>query len=451
MRLTSFRLSVCSAVTFLAFVGNLEFQLTRPSSAQSSVREKPTLKEFGSSVKRLKWDPVQQAAVETRSADEKRQAATGEDVIRIDIELVVCDVLILDRQGQVVSGLKQDDFIVAEDGQVQQISHFSLGDESDVERSIVLIIDYSSSQRPYIENSIAAAKTLVDKLGPNDRMAIVTDDVELKVDYTRDKVKLKDALEDLRQRATLQERFGRSEQFTALMATAKELFSNEDFRRVVIFQTDGDELNLLQPTDFYRYLNISPPAADASDKEKRKSQERLSQIISHYKIKPVIKEFGLNDVYNAAEKSRATVYSVIPGFRLIGLSPDQRLEQIMKSLADWSNQPGAFDYRSLSKKQLLKLQNELLKGADRWMSYQSAVSGAATTTGGFTSFLENPNQAEEIYSRILSDLNNRYVIGYYPANKTRDGKRRKVMVEVRDHPEYTVEGRKTYYAPGPDQ
>jgi hypothetical protein len=86
-----------------------------------------------------------------------------------------------------------------------------------------------------------------------------------------------------------------------------------------------------------------------------------------------------------------------------------------------------------------------------WASRQSAVSGVATTTGGFNSFLENPNQADEIYTRILSDMNSRYVIGYYPKNKTRDGKRRKVLIEVRNRPEYTVQGRKTYFAPGPEQ
>ena len=94
--------------------------------AQSPPEQRPTLKEFGSSVKRLKWDPVKQTAVETRSAEEKRLAAASEDVIRIDIELVVCDVLVLDGQGHTITGLTQEDFIVAEDGERQQISHFSL-------------------------------------------------------------------------------------------------------------------------------------------------------------------------------------------------------------------------------------------------------------------------------------------------------------------------------------
>ena len=86
------------------------------------------------------------------------------------------------------------------------------------------------------------------------------------------------------------------------------------------------------------------------------------------------------------------------------------------------------------------------------MSYQSAVSGAATITGGSQpSSWRSQIRREEIYSRILSDVDRRYVIGYYPTNKTRDGKRRKVLIGVRNHPEYTVEGRKTYYALGPGQ
>jgi len=44
-----------------------------------------------------------------------------------------------------------------------------------VPRSIILIIDYSPSQFAYIKDSIEAAKVLVDKLKPRDRMAVVTD------------------------------------------------------------------------------------------------------------------------------------------------------------------------------------------------------------------------------------------------------------------------------------
>ena len=56
-------------------------------------------------------------------------------------------------------------------------------------------------------------------------------------------------------------------------------------------------------------------------------------------------------------------------------------------------------------------------------------------------------QAHEVYERILADINNRYVIGYYPTNKTRDGKKRTIKIEVRGHPEYIVWGPNAYFGP----
>jgi len=79
---------------------------------------------------------------------------------------------------------------------------------------------------------------------------------------------------------------------------------------------------------------------------------------------------------------------------------------------------------------------------------QQAAEGVADLTGGQTFFLEQPDQAADIYSRILSDVNRRYVIGYYPTNKATDGKRRQVAIEVRNHLDYIVQGRKSYIAAG---
>jgi hypothetical protein len=80
-----------------------------------------------------------------------------------------------------------------------------------------------------------------------------------------------------------------------------------------------------------------------------------------------------------------------------------------------------------------------------------AAAGAAIVSGGWTAFLEKPDQAADIYSTILFDINSRYVIGYYPGSKLRDGKRHSISIEVRGRPEYVVSGRKFYYAPRADQ
>src|SRR5215468_5140970 len=75
-------------------------------------------------------------------------------------------------------------------------------------------------------------------------MAIVTDDVALLAPFTKDKLKLKDGLDSLRKRAK-SNRFGRSEQYSALLATLKELLGGVE-RPIIIFQTDGDELGSLR-------------------------------------------------------------------------------------------------------------------------------------------------------------------------------------------------------------
>src|SRR6185436_17180744 len=162
--------------------------------AQSQSKEKPTLKDFGSSLKKLKWDPEKKQAVINEQGSHD---GTDDDVIRIETSLVTSDVLVTDRQGRPIHNLAATDFDVSEDGAPQQVGHFVLGNNTSLPRSIVLIIDYSRSQFPYIADSIEAAKGFVDKLGPYDRMAIITDDVELLVDFTHNKQELKNGLDSL--------------------------------------------------------------------------------------------------------------------------------------------------------------------------------------------------------------------------------------------------------------
>lgn len=80
---------------------------------------------------------------------------------------------------------------------------------------------------------------------------------------------------------------------------------------------------------------------------------------------------------------------------------------------------------------------------------QAALAEVAPLTGGWTAFLEKPEHANEIYSRNFTDINRRYIVGYYPTNKQRDGKRRTIDFQVKGHPEYQVLGRRSYFAPAP--
>ncbi len=410
----------------------------------SQDKERPRLKDFGSSLKKSKSESTKKPT-ETKSKVHSKAESEDVDVVKVETSLVSSDVLVLDAKGNPVTGLTEKDFAITENGQPQTVGMLSRGDDARVSRSIVLIIDYSSSQFPFIKTSIAAARALVDKLPPTDSMAIVTDDVELIQDFTKDKQKLKGKLDSLLGRVSTSflsgpnHHFGKSKQYSALLATLNEAFNNEDQRPIVIFQTDGDQLGFLKnsplTSEFNSYGNDKKAAAQWS---KRFEELRV--------------DFSLDDICRAAEKARATVYTVVPGHQYLGRPLDEQIALVRTSLRETLGKLGPTPPAAVQEQiESLWTDQRLKQAAESQTKVQAALAAVSTTTGGWIMFLEDPGQADEIYSNIFNDINRRYIVGYYPTNKEHDGKRRKVEVSVRDHPEYAVVGRKWYYAPAPDQ
>jgi len=379
-------------IFILAFtVAGLGQTLT-PAPTDDKSGNRPKLKNFGSSLKPKK---------DKSSAQNQPSPDSEPDVIRVNTNLVRSEVLIIDQKGNPVRGLKREDFIISENNVPQTIDSFNLGSSEEVPRSIVLIFDYSNSQTPYLNMTAKATKTLIDKLNPNDRMAIVNDDVKLVTGFTSDKKLLKRKLDDLVMlfASQLPANFnrGKSLQFSALMATLNELFDNEDVRPIIILQSDGDEI-----------FRISSAA-----REFMKENSGLQRIERS--------AFTIEELLSKIQKTRATIYSVITGPNILGLTPDQQKAKVQDT-----------------------------NDRDNWkhlIPEQTALEAVAQTSGGFARNLEKPEQADGIYTQILNELNYRYLIGYYPINQERDGSRRNVKIEVRGHPEYIVWGRKTYTAP----
>ena len=120
------RLVSLLAAAFLFTVLTSRPALGQVSRAQSLPEERPRLKDFGRSLKKLKWDPVTGAAIESAGSTGRRNSSNDDDVIRIETDLVVSDVQVRDRKGAVVTGLILSDFSVTEDGVGQHIGHFHL-------------------------------------------------------------------------------------------------------------------------------------------------------------------------------------------------------------------------------------------------------------------------------------------------------------------------------------
>jgi VWFA-related protein len=361
---------------FFSRVTTFALVLAACATALPQEKERPRIKDFGSSLKKTKPDQKKKDTVENKPKPDAKSEVEDIDVVKIETSLVTSDVLVLDPKGNPVEGLTDKDFVITEDGQPQQVGLLSRGDDSKVTRSIVLIIDYSSSQSPFIQNSIAAAKALVDKLPPSDSMAIVTDDVELIQDFTRDKQKLKSKLDSLlggvgpnNTSGFSARHFGKSKQYSALLATLNEVFSNDDQRPIVIFQTDGDQLGFLQN---------SPLTSDFSSfGNDKKAAEKWRKRFEELRV-----DFSLDDISRAAERAGATIYTVVPGHQLLGRSLDEQIAMVRVYLRESLTMSGPTTRLMREQVEGLLTDEKLKPAAENQLKTQAALAAVSNSTGG---------------------------------------------------------------------
>ena len=116
------------------------------------------------------------------------------DIIKTDVDLITIDALVLQKNtSRVVGSLKQQDFLLSEDGSPQTITHFS---QDNLPLSVVLLIDRGGCLDPFGQEVRRAANDALTRLKPADEVAVMTyaDTVELQQGFTRDRRLLERAL-----------------------------------------------------------------------------------------------------------------------------------------------------------------------------------------------------------------------------------------------------------------
>ncbi|CAN5403512.1 hypothetical protein BH20ACI2_BH20ACI2_09060 [soil metagenome] len=353
-------------------------------------------------------------------------------------------MLVVNEKGNPVISLNQFDFVVKEDTKPQKIELFSFGANAQLPRSIVLIFFNGRYSRYDTENSLRAAKSLVDKLAPNDKMAIATCDLNLALDFTTDKNLLKKTLNNLS--AKRQGNPSVNRDYGTLMAVLGEMFDEKDVRPIVIFQAFGGELGQLKETDLLKLSENESSVLELQRRAKEKLGKRSLDKEGAKEWSELYPErgYGFSDVLERIKKSRATIYSIIPNMRFIGLPRAEQLKRGRISIEEWMRRAvQTTDLGWIGKAQYEGQENE----AVNHIISQSAMIQVAALSGGLTNFIEQSKDAEKVYNDIFTIINNRYTIGYYSPNEARDGKPRSVQIEVRGHPEYKIIGRDNYVAP----
>lgn len=116
-------------------------------------------------------------------------------VFGVNVDLVVIHTSVYDKNGHFVSGLKQENFKLFEDGVEQKITSFS---QEDVPVSMGILVDLSGSMRTKVDQVTKAALAFIRASNPQDRVFLIgfNDQVELLQDYTSDIDEISDALEN---------------------------------------------------------------------------------------------------------------------------------------------------------------------------------------------------------------------------------------------------------------
>lgn len=157
--------------------------------------------------------------------------AAESDVIRVETNLVTIPVSVSDREGFYVSGLREPNFKIFEDGVEQKIEYFGTTDKP---FTVVLLIDVSPSTSYKIDEIQAAASTFVEQLLPHDRVMVVEFDSSVNVlaEPTLDRDKIHKAIRKTG--------FGGGTSlYEAVERTLTKYLNKVEGRKAVVLFTDG--------------------------------------------------------------------------------------------------------------------------------------------------------------------------------------------------------------------
>jgi Ca-activated chloride channel homolog len=124
-----------------------------------------------------------------------RAAVKPAEVVKVDVDLVTVDALVLQKKtARVVGNLKQTDFVILEDGTKQDVTHFS---QDTLPLSVLLLIDRGGCLDPFGSAVHRAANEALARLKPADEVAVMTyhDNAELLQGFTRDRALIETALD----------------------------------------------------------------------------------------------------------------------------------------------------------------------------------------------------------------------------------------------------------------
>ena len=153
--------------------------------------------------------------------------------IKINTVLLNVPVVVSDRDGRNITGLKKEDFSVYQEGVKQTIEFFANTEEP---LNVAIIVDTSVSVRRVIKSLKKAAKEFITTLGPDDKGLLMSFDIDvyLLCELTSDKNELRKSLDSL----FISNEAG-SFGIDAIYRIHKKEFASIKGRKAIVLITDG--------------------------------------------------------------------------------------------------------------------------------------------------------------------------------------------------------------------
>jgi VWFA-related protein len=313
------------------------------------------------------------------------QDPQSDSPIKVQTTLVSVPVIVSDRQGRYISGLKSSDFKLYQDLIEQPISYFDAAEEP---LNVALLIDTSKSTQLVMDEIKSAGAKFLKELRPQDRAMVVSADYDVHVltELTSERKALEKAVKS----AKTGEEIG-----TVLRDAVAEVidrsFKRVDGRKAIIVLTDG---------------------------------------------KDVGSRIGEQALLDAAAESGAMIYTVFfdtaflrHGWIDATTFPRRRV---------WRGQqiPPPRP-RQQERRQRVEMRNE------KAVSFLERL--AEVSAGRYYS--SDTSDLKKTFNLIAEELRHQYRLGFYPDNSKIDGKRHTLKVEV-TAPDSIVRARRSYQAAG---
>jgi len=307
--------------------------------------------------------------------------AQDDDLVRVDSTIVRLNVGVVDQRGRQITTLDKSNFSVFEDGVKQEVSRF---ETTNAPFSVVMMLDMSGSTRSFRQNIQMSAARFLDALGPEDRIAVIEfySKVNLLNDFTTNRMTAAHSI-------SVANGSGDTNLYKGLQLALQKLASEGNRRKAIVVLTDGVD-TVMRDEDRQKLTAID--------------DSRVSSA-----LRPEASDV-LNRILNRADALGVTIYPLA----LPTGDPARLADPTPRQIA-------------------------MFKAA------RARLQIVADRTGGTLNAINRLDEMAKLYAAVAADLRTLYTIEYQPANEKRDGKWRKIKIEV-DSPDLISRTRQGYFA-----